>query len=84
VSTAKVSDVLGPLPELRNYCMALLLAVILAAVIATLMLSALNPGPFWRKMPIWKDSEHCGCRSVAQKACTPKRIVVAACDGLRV
>ena len=44
-STAKTKDMLGPLPELRLYFMALLVGVFLAVLIATIMLSRVESKP---------------------------------------
>ncbi|HYK89098.1 MAG TPA: cache domain-containing protein [Acidobacteriota bacterium] len=50
-STAKTKDLLGPLPELRMYLLALLLSVFLLVLIATIMLSRVESKPVIEEDP---------------------------------
>jgi len=45
VASGKASDLLGPLPQLKKYLLALYVAVFLAVIIATLMLSRVEAHP---------------------------------------
>jgi len=51
VSRAEAKDLLGPLPRLRLYCMALIAGAILAAVVAALMLSSVESRPVIEEDP---------------------------------
>jgi hypothetical protein len=50
-STAKTKDILGPLPELRLYFMALLVGIFVAVLIATIMLSRVESKPVIEEDP---------------------------------
>ncbi len=51
VASGKVSDLVGPLPQLRKYLIALFLGIILLAVVATLMLSRVESRPVIEEDP---------------------------------
>ncbi|NWG14050.1 MAG: cache domain-containing protein [Acidobacteria bacterium] len=51
VASGNVRDLVGPLPQLRKYLMALFLGVILLAVVATLMLSQVESKPVIEEDP---------------------------------
>lgn len=50
-STARTRDILGPLPELRIYFMALLVGGFLLVLIATMMLSRVESKPIIEEDP---------------------------------